>query len=101
METIFAITTVDLRPLPPYGGKRNLDPRCVGYFHTLEDAVKIVENNYGDIHEYSFDYAVIEEFGEGLYPHPESEHWFLFDKGERKYKPCDKPEKNVINYGIG
>lgn len=101
METIFTITTVDLRALPPYGGKTNHDPRCVGYFFNLDDAIKIVEGNYGDIHEYSFDYAVIEEFGEGLYPHPKSEHWFKFDKNKREYVSCDKPEKNVINYGIG
>lgn len=43
------------------------ETRCPGYFNTLQDAeLAIIHNDY-DIHEESYQYAIIEELPEGLY----------------------------------
>jgi putative NADH-flavin reductase len=44
------------------------DYRTVGFCSQLKDALRIVETNSCDIFEYDYDYAIIEEVEEGLYP---------------------------------
>ena len=41
--------------------------RTIGYFTKYEDAKDAVENNYGDICETTYEYAIIEGVEEGLY----------------------------------
>lgn len=100
MNNIFTVTTID--KLTPINGIGN--SRCVGWFGTESDAKYVVENNCGDIWEYSYQYAVIEKIGSGLYQHPKKEIWYKWNDDKKRYiELSEKPDaiKNVVNFGIG
>lgn len=71
-----------------------------GYFHELELAMSSVMNNDLDIWEYSYNYAVIEEVHQGLYPSISDEKWYkynaykdgLYIGSDGKYEPISKPK---------
>ena len=82
---IFTVTTLNLEK------KRS---RTVGYFLSLEEAKRCVEENWGDIYEMGwYPEAVIEEVEAGLYPSPfEFAQYFYRWEGNPDdgcYKPCD------------
>lgn len=78
-----------------------IDSRCVGYYKDLENAKRSIEDNSLDIHEYNYTYAVIEQFGQGIYYHPEEIQWYVWENG--KYVESFKPEKleSTISFAIG
>lgn len=60
--------------------------RTVGYRSDLSVAIETVENNVCDIWEYLYEYAVIEELGEGLYPEVKKRILFKFNHDKNKYE---------------
>ena len=97
MESIFTITTIDDR-LYPKG-----DSRCVGYRLELGDAQESVINNYGDIHEDSYNYCAIEEVIPGIYPYVIKEYWYMWSKVANEYVSIEKPNRymTTCNFSIG
>ena len=94
-ESIFVITTLK------YGYDNT---RTVGWYNFLENAITAVENNFGDIHEGSNWYCVIEEIKPGIYSCPPvSEVWFKWIKIQERYVECPKPDhlKRICSFGIG
>jgi hypothetical protein len=87
-------------PGPGYGSDRT-----PGFFFSLEDAKKCVEENRGDIHEMVYKYIVIEEFGPGLYYLPDVEFWYKWEGDNKtgKYVECDKPSEyeQIVCFGLG
>lgn len=78
--------------------------RTVGYFETLEEAKKCIEENWGDIHEDYYKYAVIEDVEPGLYQSMFSTPiWYKWSKSKEKYLPIDKPAqlRNKAGFTIG
>lgn len=69
-------------------GSRNL---C-GWYMSKTDAFKAVENNMCDIWEHCYDYALIEEVVEGLYPCSRTRWFFKFDIESMTYKQIEEPE---------
>lgn len=71
--------------------------RTWGWYSKLEDAQKCVEENWADIYEGSYGYAVIEEVHEGILhgANTPREWWYKWqgswEKG--KYKPWNKPKE--------
>lgn len=47
-----------------------------GYFLNLDDTIKAVTSDDGEIFEHYFKYAVIEEYEEGFYETPTVTKWF-------------------------
>ena len=94
-DSIFVITTL----------KYSYDKtRTVGWYNKLENAIQAVENNYGDMHEGSNWYCVIEEVEPGIYScPPKQEIWFKWSKQEEGYLRCNKPEhlNRICSFGIG
>ena len=81
--------------------------RCFGWYPSFEEAQETVENNYSDIHEYSYKYAVIEKMADGMrlgFERPE-EWWYEWEGSHEdgKYVKINKPKelKGVIGWGIG
>lgn len=76
--------------------------RCVGYFDTEEEAVQCVLENWHDIWECIYVYAVIEPQGPGLHPCDgiDRERFFWWNSG---YMEINRPHwaENVCNWGIG
>lgn len=91
------------------------DTRCVGFYHNKAHAVAAIEHNDFDINECGhYNFAVVEKVMPGLYnlgvldqleslDDPEFQTWFQWHYGDKKYKPCKKPEplKNTVSFGIG
>ncbi len=108
-----------VRPAPIYvlttiGFRENDEPhfRTVGWFPSPEEAVEIVEGNYGDLEEQGYyKYAVIEKQECGLYPteYIDESVWLEFEAtGERAdrvvtAKKIPRPERfeGVCNFGLG
>lgn len=64
----------------------------VGYYTSKEKAFETVLNNYGDIWETCYDYAVIEEVEEGLYPCSMTRWFFKFNSKLDKYEEIKEPK---------
>lgn len=62
-----------------------------GIFAAEQEAIDVVENNKTDIHENCYQYALIEEYDFGLYPHPLSCKLYKWDENEKKYRPTTHP----------
>ena len=94
MNKIYTITTFT---------RRKFTSRTVGWVKTFEEAEEIVLNNQGDIFEYMYDYAIIEEVEEGLYPFSFTRWLYKIDLKERKYYRIEEPDwiGKYINLGIG
>ena len=78
--------------------------RCFGFFDTLEKAVKAVEINQCDMEECYYDWIVIEEFSEGIHPRATKEIWYVWNKTEQKWKPCERNKDffgPLINFALG
>lgn len=96
-NTIFAVSTLHFND-EKYGAS----PRTPGWFFDLNTAVECVTNNWGDIFETVYEYALIEQLPEGLYPQGRkgyAEHWFRWTEGG--YKPCDRPKELEGTIGGG
>ena len=77
--------------------------RTPGFYHEFDYAEADLINNCGDIWEYSYDYALIEEVKPGLYQACTNRHFFKFNISTKKYEQIPTPAglKNVINFSIG
>ena len=56
---------------------KNSHIRCPGYFNSLNLAQEVILNNESDIHEESYQYAVIEIIEQGLYQ-PANRIWYYW-----------------------
>lgn len=127
MNNIFIVTTLRIETVyndPKDKAKRGIDGKyhyhekrtsddqtemerttsdvTVGWFKEEANAREVIEENHGDIHECSFNYAVIEKCRNGLYGvidmTEDDETWFHWEDG--KYVECDKPEHLIGTIGF-
>ena len=83
-----------------------INDRTWGWYNKFEDAEKCVVENWADIYEGEFNYAVIEEKKEGIlmFDNNDSEHWYKWEGTweEGKYVPCNKPEEfsNIVGFSF-
>lgn len=77
--------------------------RTFGYYCNKGDAVEAVINNYADIYEYTYRYAVIEHILEGLYNVASERLFFEWNDETKKYELIDgKPFEDCFgNYAFG
>lgn len=78
-------------------------PRTFGYFSTLERTEEALKSNEGGMDECLFDYALVEEFGEGVHPESLSMRWYQYNEGT--WEPCEDPrptdDQSIFNYAMG
>lgn len=91
--TLFFVTTFkQLEKVERWGYKFG-SSRTVGFYPTLEQARNIVVNNYCDLCETIYHYALIQEIGTGLYPTAFSEELYrvkditILVDGKEVYNP--------------
>lgn len=97
-KPIYVITTFE--HLPPEGQYMNIGcSRTPGYYFELETAQKAVEENWCDIWEHCYDYAVICEVEPGLYPCPTPIQYYKYNKNKDEYVKTSEP-KEVIYFRI-
>lgn len=90
--------------LPPVEKDYDIgDCHTFGYFDTYDKAVSRLHNNTYDIHEDVYDYAIIEEVGQGLYPDAKNRKFFKYDKERDGFFEIEEPErlKRIRNFSIG
>ena len=78
--------------------------RAVGYSYTFDNAESWVKENAMDINECNYyPYVVIEPVQEGIYMHPRTEHWYKWNRAEKVYEPCEKPDKfkQIVGWSLG
>ena len=63
-----------------------------GWYFDFQDAYRAVTENMCDIWEHTYDYALIEEVEEGLYPSSMKRWFFHFDEDSLIYDPIKEPE---------
>ena len=84
--------------LPSFG-----DKRCVGYFDTFDEANFAVENNFHNIRDDMYDYAVVEEMNPGIKIPEKSRQFYKWDNTAAKYNQIPVPIEvaDFSNFGIG
>lgn len=88
---MFFISTVRLNP-DQFGDSWKF--RCHGYYADEDKAFKAVFENWGDIQECYYEYAVIEYVPEGIYSQTgdEPQHWFKWHDKLKGWLPCETPD---------
>lgn len=84
---------------PEFGAQRTW-----GFYADRETAVQCLHENWTDIHEYCYDYAVLEKFDEGISHYVfGSRQWFKFDCEREGYFEIEEPEcvKRFGSFSLG
>lgn len=79
------------------------DIRHWGYFSSKEECIKILHKNITDLHEYYYNYAVIEKIDSGLYSFPTEREFFEYKKELSGFFEIKEPlwARNYSNFFIG
>lgn len=81
------------------------DSRCWGYYANKQDCIDDLHNNNTDMSEYYYNYAVIEDIGEGISMYPTERQFFKFirQKDCSGFFEIEEPEwaKHLCNFAIG
>ena len=71
----------------------------MGYYKEKDTAIQAVKENWADIAERCYDYAVVEEIDEGLYSLPRRKWFFKYDVDKDIYNEIEEPDfmKHIAN----
>ena len=77
--------------------------RTPAFFSNLKDAKICLKENWGDIHECDFNYAVIEKTTYGVYPFSKKEYWYKWSNTKQMFIPTKKPNcfRNICSFSVG
>ena len=103
MNKIYIITTMTKLEQNKLGWPEYGSTRTVGWYESFNDAEKCVVYNNGDIWETCYDYAIIEEVEEGLYPYCKPRWFYKYNIETGEYERIEEPElmKHIVCIGIG
>lgn len=65
--------------------------RTWGFYSDVNRAISALHNNETDMHEYFYDYAIIEEYDEGICNDMSHYQWFKWDDERDGYFEIDEP----------
>lgn len=101
---MYFITCFQKVALDDYGWLDLGANRTFGYRETFEGAKEALECNMCDMHEFLYNYAVVEKLGPYIHPNVEEFHFFKWDK-ERKgfFEEMEIPQefKHFCNFAFG
>ena len=66
--------------------------RTFGYFSELAMCIQALNENWADMNEGYYTYAVIEELSEGIHSHAKQIAWFRWDEEREGFYETEKPE---------
>lgn len=77
--------------------------RTCGYYRDHITAVYALHENWTDMREGMYDYALIEDIEEGLAPYILDRQWFKWYDERKGYFEIDDPEcvKYLMNFALG
>ena len=91
LDKIYTVTTMT-KLEQDLGWPRFGNTRLVAWYEKFDDAEKCVIYNDGDIWETCYDYAVIEEVEQGLYPYCKNRWFYKFNERSKGYRNIEEPE---------
>jgi hypothetical protein len=97
--TVFTKIEPNLSSWPEFGYQRTW-----GFYSDRETAVKALHENWTDMYEYCYNYALIEKFEEGISHYVlDSRQWFKFDHEREGYFEIEEPEcvKHLGSFALG
>ena len=77
--------------------------RTFGFKETFEKATKALHENYCDMHEGLYQYAIVEEINTPtIHPDVDSKQWFEFDENKEGFFEIEEPNlcKNYCNFAV-
>lgn len=79
------------------------DTRTWGFYSDVNDAISALHNNKTDMHECFYDYAIIEEYNEGICNGTLRYQWFKWDNERDGYFEIDEPRcvSRMCDFAIG
>ena len=79
------------------------DQRCWGFYSNKQDALNTLHENRTDIWETIYNYAVLEEYHEGISNDTMNRQFFKYDQLKHGYVEIDEPEcvKHLCSFAIG
>ena len=79
------------------------DMRTFGYFDSFEACNQALHENWCDMHECLYEFAVIEQIEQGIHPHAKEMDWYRWDNEKCGFFEIDKPTETngYCNYAIG
>lgn len=77
--------------------------RTFGHFSTQVEAELAVGENRCDMHEFLYNFIVVEELNYGIHPMGDQQTWFAWTDREFQWQKIDKPAwaKGVLNWSVG
>ena len=97
--TVFEKLDIDNLGWPDYGSNR-----CWGFYTDKDKAFQAVHENWTDMEETIYHYALIEEYEEGIsHCNLFWRQWFVFDLDKKGYVEMDEPKgyEHVTGFAIG
>lgn len=97
------VTVVQKVELNEFGLVEFGDHRTWGFFQDKELATSITESNAYDIHDGMYEYAVIEEYDEGIANNTGNTQWFKWDDNKAGYVKINEPlyARSVCRFAVG
>lgn len=79
------------------------ETRCWAFYSDKEKAVQSLHENWTDMCECFYRYAVMEEYEEGILGYTGKRQWFKWDTEHKGYFEIEEPNgvKNVVCFAIG
>lgn len=79
------------------------DQRTWGYYKERSMATQALHENWTNIHEGCYDYAVIEDLDMGISPYCKWRQWFKYDRDKDSYIEIDEPAcvQHLCNFAFG
>ena len=103
-QKYYFITVMEKLETSKYGFPENGMTRCWGFYKDKETAFKCLHENWTDLWETCYDYAVIEEYEEGISNcNPFFRQFFKYNREENSYVEIEEPEsyKHFNGFAFG
>ena len=77
--------------------------RTFGFFDNLETCKQALRENWCDMNETIYNFAVIEYIPQGIHPKAREIAWFHWDKERDGFFECEKPNatNHIVNHALG
>ena len=104
-ETMWFITVFEKVDRDEQGWPALGATRTWGFYSDRSVAIKALHENWTDMHEGLYNYAVIEGYDEGICHchNPDETKWFKWDEEMEGYREIERPEvvDNFSDFAIG
>ena len=77
--------------------------RTFGYYDNLNTCIQALNQNWCDMFEYLYEYAIVEKIGQGIHPECEERWFFKWDDEKKGFFDISEPEefKHYTNLSLG